>query len=557
MVSVLSTKTMSSRFSQGFSFFGRSFLRDSDKVETSRDHAIVPCLKVHTDREVYRPGDLINLNITISIPEPSTSKGDHPDASSSFLIDSLSFEIKGIEKLDSQWFIIQKPQIDSKLKKGEQLFLDCTVSSLVSNVIVSPGCLKTYLLRAELPKNLPPSYRGTTIRYIYYVKSILCGRWLTLETEHHNEAPLNNPIHVEARIPLNIWITQKGNTLQNEDGQIDELSPYSILRIDAYWREKNTDSEWVKANDSSEGLEYDYDSLRDETSSISSYVPSKSFDNNFRNSSTLRSSTSRHSLIEAQYSHGDPLNSLSHPLLFSQLSVAEVMDESTGGVPSPQKNLGSYSSVLSPSQKRTSLNSQFISDESGGSSMPGALESATSEGFIRGRSYNIKIDDQVLLRFSPKNSDLSYYFGDMIGGTLTIFHDEGERRCLEVAVTLEISETISHQFIHTSRRSSPKITKIQSDYNEVVADLAQTSFLFSIPMDGPMSFSTHYVSLQWALRFEFFTTPKNVDWARYDHPLLVEGRERGDWVLPITVSAPPPRNQSAQSKSEKPVSLGN
>lgn len=133
MVSVLSTKTMSSRFSQGFSFFGRSFLRDSDKVETSRDHAIVPCLKVHTDREVYRPGDLINLNITISIPEPSTSKGDHPDASSSFLIDSLSFEIKGIEKLDSQWFIIQKPQIDSKLKKGifSLCFLDLNILTIL------------------------------------------------------------------------------------------------------------------------------------------------------------------------------------------------------------------------------------------------------------------------------------------------------------------------------------------------------------------------------------------------------------------------------------------
>ncbi|CAN1325515.1 hypothetical protein LINPERPRIM_LOCUS33521 [Linum perenne] len=36
-------------------------------------------------------------------------------------------------------------------------------------------------------------------------------------------------------------------------------------------------------------------------------------------------------------------------------------------------------------------------------------------------------------------------------------------------------------------------------------------------MDGPMSFSTSRVSIQWALRFEFFITPKNVDWSRYDH----------------------------------------
>lgn len=37
-----------------------------------------------------------------------------------------------------------------------------------------------------------------------------------------------------------------------------------------------------------------------------------------------------------------------------------------------------------------------------------------AEGLIRGRSYNIRLDDQVLLRFSPKNSDSTYYFSDMV-----------------------------------------------------------------------------------------------------------------------------------------------
>lgn len=38
-----------------------------------------------------------------------------------------------------------------------------------------------------------------------------------------------------------------------------------------------------------------------------------------------------------------------------------------------------------------------------------------AEGFVRGRSYNIRIDDQILLRFSPKNTNSTYYFGDMVG----------------------------------------------------------------------------------------------------------------------------------------------
>lgn len=161
----------------------------------------------------------------------------------------------------------------------------------------------------------------------------------------------------------------------------------------------------------------------------------------------------------------------------------------------------------------------------------------------------------MLLRFSPKNSESTYYFSDMIGGTLTFFHEEGSRRCLELSITLEMTETISRRYVHPSRRHAPSITKVHSDHHEVVADLIQTSFLFSIPMDGPMSFSTHYVSVQWALRFEFFTTPKNADLSRYEHPLLVEGREKCEWVLPITVHAPPGGAPAAQTRNDRSFSL--
>lgn len=125
--------------------------------------------------------------------------------------------------------------------------------------------------------------------------------------------------------------------------------------------------------------------------------------------------------------------------------------------------------------------------------------------------------------------------------------------CFQVSVTLETLETINRRFVHPSRRNSPTLTKVQmqrsiiwrwilflhffrqmlcsyncnltipfvfpqkvqSDHHEVVADLIQTSFLFSIPTDGPMSFSTPRVSVQWILRFEFLTTPKNVNLSRY------------------------------------------
>lgn len=44
----------------------------------------------------------------------------------------------------------------------------------------------TDMIRVQLPKILPPSYRGTSIRYFYYVHCTISGRWLVLENGHHN-----------------------------------------------------------------------------------------------------------------------------------------------------------------------------------------------------------------------------------------------------------------------------------------------------------------------------------------------------------------------------------
>lgn len=64
---------------------------------------------------------------------------------------------------------------------------------------------------------------------------------------------------------------------------------------------------------------------------------------------------------------------------------------------------------------------------------------STAEGFIRGRSYNIRIDDQVLLRFSPKNSDSTYYFGDMVcdfyAGDIHILQLKRELECNNIIIS--------------------------------------------------------------------------------------------------------------------------
>ncbi|XP_022155720.1 uncharacterized protein LOC111022779 [Momordica charantia] len=525
-------------FGSRFSIFGTG--GGADSVDKSAKSEVVPGLKLRSDKDVYRPGDpvVVTLEISSSVPQLDCS----------LLIDRLSFEIKGLQKLDAQWFSTQKPLHGSKQRRGEHVFMDCSVQSVVSNQMVPAGSPKSYVVRTTLPSRIPPSYKGATIRYMYYVKSTLQGRWLIQENGRSHKESLKDKIDMEARIPLQVWVTQKtsGMLMELEEGQNGRNDAF---QMDVFWKEMEGDTDWIRANDIYDGIDEGYESSRDEISSVSSYNPMReSFRRTFGSSPSLQSSPVRSSIRDASFIEGERL-SFSNAVR-PRVSVAEVLYDSAD-VATPQKS----SAVVSPSQALKFGKHQSTDDDPGVPSSPMArtVEPVASEGFLRGRSYNIRIDDQVLLRFCPKNSDSTYYFSDMIGGTLTFFHEEGSRRCLEVSITLETSETVSHRFVHPSRRNSPTIVKVQSDHYEVVADLIQTSFLFSIPMDGPMSFSTPHVSLKWALRFEFFTTPKNLDWTRYEHPLLIEGREKSEWILPITVHAPPSSTPAA--RNERPFSL--
>ncbi|PUZ49437.1 hypothetical protein GQ55_7G325800 [Panicum hallii var. hallii] len=540
---------------QGLSFLRSVGWLEDRKVDSAAKQQLSPTLKLQTDKEVYRPGD--SVTVTIEIHSPASLKDDagqtvSGEDASSLLLDVLSFELKGIEKLDSQWFSVPKPLPGSKQRRGEHTLLDCSAPSLVSKVIIASGQTKTYIVRVELPKILPPSYRGISIRYFYYVRSALFGRSVVLGNGDQNKNPVNTSIQLEARIPLQIRVSQKSSNLLNEEG----TWPITGDQLGIFWREKDEDSEWVKANDNAD-LEEGYDSSKDEVSSVSSYNPSKANPEfSLRNSLSMQSLSSRLSTSEPFYSQAEQPNFPSYSPI-PRLSVSEISDDHDGGLVSPQRKLNLLLPDHPPNGQRFSPDSDRLKDDVGLPLTPKNVDPAGSEGFTRGRSYNIRIDDQVLLRFSPKNSDSTYYFGDMIGGALTFFHGTGKRRCLEVSITLETSETINPRALHPSRRGSPTITKLHSEHHEVVADLHQTSFLFSIPIDGPMSFSTSKVTLQWSLRFEFFTTPEGTDPTRYEHPLLVEKREKGEWVLPITVYAPPLRRRPTHGRNDRSVLPGN
>uniref|UniRef100_A0A2P2KEN3 Uncharacterized protein LOC103420617 n=1 Tax=Rhizophora mucronata TaxID=61149 RepID=A0A2P2KEN3_RHIMU len=83
--------------------------------------------------------------------------------------------------------------------------MDCSTSSMASNQIMTPGAVKTYVVRTVLPGIIPPSYRGATIRYLYYLRCTFLGRWLVLESSHNHRETSKDPIKLVIWLIFLLW----------------------------------------------------------------------------------------------------------------------------------------------------------------------------------------------------------------------------------------------------------------------------------------------------------------------------------------------------------------
>lgn len=527
-----------------------------------------PSVKVTTDRAAYRPGDTILATIEVS-QNPQSSNGAEIEP---LVLENLVVEVKGLEKLDPQWLLTPAPVRGSKERRGERVILESSPTAIVSDVLFEQDAKKTYLVRTVLPRLLPPSYRGTVVRYLYYL--VVSLQWSVSVTKigHSGSSSSKRSLSpVEVRTSLNIWTLPNNSGMTGEELQTKDywgIVPQFTLTVEIYWKEKDDENDWARASDVLSEIEDENASQSAESAQLSPVKGSleMSFDHVLQLQSPAV--TPKVTSKETSFRRSGVANL--GPLRRSTLLTASAVDTDSDG---PEGSLSSYPRRLkdSYSEKKAGLrgkgyleiwpkNTIMIADNDVRESFIGGNHEhefgigsprSPSGPYARGRSYNIRFDDQILARFSPRNPDSTYYFGDVVGGVISFYQDEGSRKCLEISAVLETREVLNPAFIHPSRKNSPVITKVQADYYEVVVDMLQTHFIFSIPFDGPPSFATPQVSLQWVLRFEFVTTPRNVDWTKYEHLFLIEEREKGEWSIPIFVHAPLPRTQTAVVKREK------
>lgn len=345
--------------SRGFSLFGGG---GSDKAADNRPQSgLMPSLKLLTDKDVYRPGDPVNVTVEIAVPSLVASREGQDNALCSFLIKRLGFEVKGMEKLDPQWYAVQKPLPGLKLKRGEHMFMDCSTQSIISNQIVPSGDTKKYMVRTLLPDIIPPSYRGATIRYLYYIRSTISGQLLIVDNGHTHTESIKDLTELEARVPLQIWVTQKNSGLHIEEG----IVPATTIQMDLFWKEMDGDSDWMRINDAYDGAEEGYESSRDEILSVSSFNPMKENLHKTLSSFSLQSFAARSSNKDNAYFEGER-TSISSNMAPPQVSASEVIYDSSADVLSPQIS----SALLSPSRHQNHMASLSVDDGEGVSSVP-------------------------------------------------------------------------------------------------------------------------------------------------------------------------------------------
>ncbi|KAI5060933.1 hypothetical protein GOP47_0023438 [Adiantum capillus-veneris] len=506
-----------------------------------------PSVKLSTDKPAYRPGDTLLATIEVSCDKelPLLSPAEF------LLLESLVVQVKGIEKLDPQWLLTPEVPRGSKERRGERIILESSPTSIVSDVLFEQGARRTYLVRTVLPKVLPPTYKGTVIRYLYYF--VVSLQWSIAVIENGNIehfTPKTTLSPKELKTFLNIWTLPTSSGLTAEEPQIKDywgIVPQSAVQVEIYWKEKNDENDWARASDVLSEIE-DEDASQS-TESLFQSPDKGTLMMSFEKGIQLQSpaATPRAVFKDSSFRTAVPGSGFSRKPAMLRVSSFASADGAEGK---------GFSDELPRSNHRLAENDahDHYVNRNHEHEFNGPLPRSPSGTYARGRSYNIRFDDQVLARFSPRNPDSTYYFGDVVGGVLSFFHDEGSRRCLEISAVLETREMLNPSFIHPSRKNSPVITKVQAEFHEAVADMLQTHFVFSIPFDGPPSFTTSQVSLQWVLRFEFVTTARDIDWSQYEHPLLIDDRDKGEWSIPILVHAPLPKTQKAKVRRERPSS---
>eukprot|EP00899_Mesostigma_viride_P026351 jgi/Mesvir1/6900/Mv09060-RA.1 len=489
-----------------------------------------------------------------------------------FTLEELSVGFTGVMKWDTNWVEIPNSAKDAP---PERALVRATPVFLLTKENVPSGFSRTFAVRLELPLALPPSFRGTGVRFVYCLTVTARG-------------PTETTPQV-LRLPVRVW-AHPGNT---QPGDVIEFPIQGDApSINIQWRETSPyDSRWLA--DSMWGFWGPAPPSESGQSTVTDSELSISLANSRgRNGIALPLTPAPLPRVPSGGLLTPMDRSLSYPNLASVGSTADEDSVSHGGG-FAGGNSGGFSGGFggggangdarrdgdaldnssppgSPRSPDDGLIGFWEDDSNQATPLPSPHLHPGGPGGTSGRVYNVSIRDQPLLRFALQSPSGVYHLGDSVAGTLDFSqsHAAGARyRCLQVLSTLEMEEVLAREVLHPARRaalaaappggsssslSGSSFRKVQDEWMEYTCDTLHTHFIFTLPSDAPSTFATPFVSVRWLLRFEFVAvvvggseSAVGAKGGGAPPPSTVEAARRAGaqiehvmWAVPLHVSVP-------------------
>ncbi|KAL4443005.1 hypothetical protein ABPG77_008496 [Micractinium sp. CCAP 211/92] len=531
-----------------------------------------------------RPGETVTALLQVSCSQPEALE-----------LQEVEIEFTGVERVDTSWVLPTyrraTPPINADKRKVQRYVVQSRLQAATQGTF-SDLSLRRFVVRFVLPGWLPPTFRGTAVRYIYYLQAVVKYRSAAAS------ADAGQPSSVASRAPLHLWPAKQQQlesaTLERTPSLLNPASAASpaagsaALAADGSLLSPPIQSEDVpiKCWEIGPGT-----AVQDAVAHIIKLAtqPQASLGRPASPGHLPRGSSGRGSggILAGSTGNGDAggdaHSEISHEP--EEVEVGPAGGSSAAGlagVPGakaapPRLSLpgqqqqpdpgqpGPGSSSLSSGQstprsarllaRRPSLARPSL--EHAPLATPRSPTQLLHDGGSALRSFALRIGEHPLVRVTlhpPLEGSLQP--GATLAGTLDFSQPAAAAqqaaagggggaaaphapRCMQVLILLETEEIVEQPWRRPVQGGgNGAIRRVYDEHLELTADMGCTHFLFTIPPDASASFHTPLLQLRWLLRFQFTAAmPPSGDAGGEWNPLT--GRiEQLSWSLPITVLPP-------------------
>lgn len=530
-------------------------------------------LSLATALPAYRPGETVTalLQTSTSLPEDIELK-------------EVEIVFSGVERVDTSWvspsYRKNVPAMNSDRRRVQRNVVMANLQAATQGNF-SDANLRRFLVRFKVPSWVPPTFKGTAVRYSYYLDAHLSyfqyevGVVAAAAATGVDPPKQGTPGSISTRIPLHIWPDQESSIIINSDNMKNERG--SVFPV------VGGEDASIKCWEVGPGT-----AVEDAISHISklltagSGVPPSPFSPGRMKTSLSRQESSGPLLTPSvvlgsgalggtsRVGHSDSASEISHDERPASTSSSGQLLSGIHATSRPSSGETSSLSRLSFASETTERNNAATTTtatHAATTTSSTAIQSAEAGGAGGLRIFALRIGDAPLVRLSvhpplmgplqpgatvtctlefPTNATLNNAGGATSGDGATgkkvpNAAASSSLRCMQVTVALETEESVDIVWrpvgkgFNVSSSSSTAggggggLRKLLEEQIEVTADTTCTNFVFSLPRDGTPTFQTPLVALRWVLRFHFMA--------------MGQGKgakmEQLNWTLPLVVLPPP------------------